>query len=238
MKVEIWSDVMCPFCYIGKRHFEQAIDKLPYKNEIEVEWKSFQLNPDYHNTTSEDLYTYLARAKGMSITQAKQLTGNVVEMANNAGLSLDFDKSIPANSLDAHRFIHFAKTKGLQDEAEEALFYAHFIEGKDIAKHEELLAIGEKIGLDKTEVNQVLTTNEFGEAVKYDIYESQQLGVRGVPYFVINRKYALSGAQPVATFEAAIKQSFEEWKTTQPKVALTSLNKSEDAFCDENGCEI
>ena len=238
MKIEIWSDIMCPFCYIGKRHLEQAMATLPFKNEVEIEWKSYQLNPDYHNTTNETSYEYLSRAKGMSVEQAKQMTGQVEEMANNAGLSISFDKSVPANSFDAHRLLHFAKSKGLQDEAEEALFHAQLIAGKDIANKEVLIAIGEEIGLNKSEVEKVLQSDEFAEAVRHDIYESKQIGVAGVPYFVLDRKYALSGAQPVEAFTSAITQSFNEWKDTQPKNDLKSLNKNDDAVCDEDGCEI
>lgn len=238
MKVEIWSDVMCPFCYIGKRHFEKAIEKLPFKNEIEIEWKSFQLNPEYNNTTNEDLYTYLARAKGMSVEQAKQMTTQVEEMAKNVGLNLNFASNIPANSFDAHRFLHFAKSKGLQDQAEEALFNAHFMGAKDIAKHETLISIAEDLGLDKAETLSILQGDDFAEAVRYDVYESQQIGVRGVPYFVFDRKYALSGAQPIPAFEQAVVQSFTEWQATQPKTELKLLNKNDDAICDENGCEI
>ena len=238
MKVEIWSDVMCPFCYIGKRHFEKAIANLPFKNEIEIEWKSFQLNPAYHNTNNEDLYTYLARAKGMSVAHAKQMTGQVEEMAKNVGLDLNFATNIPANSFDAHRFLHFAKSKGLQGEAEEALFNAHFMGAKDIAEHETLIGIAEGLGMDATATLTVLKGDDFAEAVRYDVYESQQLGVRGVPYFVFDRKYALSGAQPIPAFEQAIVQSFTEWQSTQAKTNLKSLNKTDDAVCDENGCEI
>lgn len=238
MKIEIWSDIMCPFCYIGKKHLEQAMQALPYKDEVEIEWKSYQLNPDYHNTTNETSYGYLARAKGMSVEQAKQMTGQVEEMANNAGLSVSFDKSIPANSFDAHRLLHLAKAKGLQNEAEEALFHAHFTAGKDIAQKEVLVALGEEIGLIKTEVEQVLQGDEYAEAVRHDIYESKQIGVAGVPYFVFDRKYALSGAQPVETFTAAITQSFNEWKETQPKSELKSLNKTDDTACGDDGCEV
>lgn len=238
MKIEIWSDVMCPFCYIGKRHLEKAMEVLPFKNEVEIEWKSYQLNPEYNNTTNEDLYTYLARAKGMSVEQAKQMTTQVEEMANNVGLDLSFAKNIPANSFDAHRFLHFAKSKGLQDEAEEALFSAHFMGAKDIAKHETLISIAEDLGLDKQETINVLQGHDFAEAVRYDIYESQQIGVRGVPYFVFDRKYALSGAQPIPAFEQVIVQSFTEWQATQSKTALKSLNKNDGAVCDESGCEI
>ncbi|RZK43903.1 MAG: DsbA family oxidoreductase [Pedobacter sp.] len=238
MKIEIWSDVMCPFCYIGKRHLEGAMESLPFSNEVEIEWKSYQLNPDYHNENNESLHNYLARAKGMSVEQARQMTGSVLTMAGNVGLDLNFDKSIPANSFNAHRFLHLAKSKGLQNEAEEALFHAHFMEGKDIADSKALVEVGEKIGLDAVLVNETLASDEFAEAVRYDVYESQQMGVRGVPYFVFDRKYALSGAQPIDTFKAAIEQSFTEWKATQPKTQLKSLNKTDDAVCDENGCEI
>jgi predicted DsbA family dithiol-disulfide isomerase len=238
MKVEIWSDVMCPFCYIGKRHLEKALAVLPFKNEIEVEWKSYQLNPEYHNTTNENLYDYLGRAKGISVQQAKQLTTNVVEMAKNAGLELDFDKSIPANSFDAHRLIHFAKSKGLQDEAEEALFHSHFNEGKDIGKVDVLVSIAEGIGLNKNEVEGVLQTDEFTEQVRYDIYESQQFGVRGVPYFILDRKYALSGAQPIEAFEAALEQSYKEWKKAQSASQVSNLDTRDAAACGDDGCAI
>ena len=209
---------MCPFCYIGKRHLEKAMESTPFSNEIEIEWKSYQLNPDYQNTTNEGLYDYLARAKGMTVEQARKLTGNVQEMASKAGITLDFEHSIPANSFDAHRFLHFAKTKGVQNEAEEALFQAHFTEGKNIANKEILSAVGQNLGLVKTEIDNALAADDFAEAVQYDGYEAQQIGIRGVPYFVFDKKYALSGAQPIETFKAAITQSFTEWKEAQAKL--------------------
>ncbi|WP_412466745.1 DsbA family protein [Pedobacter sp. KLB.chiD] len=238
MKVEIWSDVMCPFCYIGKRHFEQAIEKLPFKNEIEIDWKSFQLNPEYHNTNNETVYDYLSRSKGMPVEQAKQMTKQVVDMAANAGLNIDFDTSVPANTFNAHRLIHLAAKHHLQDLAEEKLFEAHFVNGKNIGETDVLADLAVEIGLDKDEAVAVLNSDEFAEAVRYDIYESQNLGIRGVPYFVMDRKYGISGAQPVQAFTDALTQSFTEWKETQPKTTLTSLNKNDDAVCNENGCEI
>ncbi|QXU41350.1 DsbA family protein [Pedobacter sp. D749] len=238
MKVEIWSDVMCPFCYIGKRHFEQAIEKLPFKNEIEIDWKSFQLNPEYHNTNNETVYDYLSRSKGMPAEQAKQMTKQVVDMAANAGLSIDFDNNIPANTFNAHRLIHLAAKHSLQDLAEEKLFEAHFVNSKNIGETDVLVDLAEEIGLNRAEAEEVLKGDQFSEAVRYDIYESQNLGIRGVPYFVMDRKYGVSGAQPVQAFTDALTQSFTEWKETQPKTTLTSLNKNDDAVCDENGCEI
>lgn len=210
MKIEIWSDIMCPFCYIGKRHLEKALAILPFKNEIEIDWKSYQLNPDYHNTNNESLFEYLANNKGMSIDQAKQLTNSVSEMAKNVGLELDFTNSIPANSFNAHRLLQLAKTKNLQDEAEEALFYTHFVAGKDVAQNEVLLATGEKIGLSASDVEKVLQSDDFNHQVRYDVYESQQIGVRGVPFFLLDGKYGLSGAQPVETFVEALTQTYNE----------------------------
>ncbi|GGH12808.1 DsbA family oxidoreductase [Pedobacter zeae] len=239
MKVEIWSDVMCPFCYIGKRHFEQALEKLPFKKEIEIDWKSFQLNPEYQNTSNETVYDYLSRSKGMPVEQAKQMTRQVADMAANAGLTLDFDTSIPANTFNAHRLIHLAAKHDLQDLAEEKLFEAHFLKGRNIGENDVLIDLAVEMGLDKEEVTAVLNGNEFAEAVRYDIYESQNLGIRGVPYFVMDRKYGISGAQPVQAFTDALTQSFNEWKAAQPKTILTSLNNNNnDAVCDENGCEI
>lgn len=238
MKVEIWSDVMCPFCYIGKRHFEQAIEKLPFKNEIEVNWKSYQLNPEYHNTTNETVYEYLSRSKGMPIDQAKQMAKQVVEMAEKAGLTIDFDQNIPANTFNAHRLIHLAATHQLQDLAEEKLFEAYFVNSKNIGDENVLIDLAVEIGLDKNEAKQVLQSDQFAEEVRYDVYESQNLGIQGVPYFVMDRKYGVSGAQPVQAFTDALTQSFMEWKETQPKASITSLNKNNDAICDENGCEI
>lgn len=238
MKVEIWSDVMCPFCYIGKRHFEEAIEKLPFKNEIVVDWKSYQLNPEYHNTNNETVYDYLSRSKGMPIEQAKQMTKQVIAMGENAGLKLDFDTNVPANTFNAHRLIHLAAKHDLQDLAEEKLFEAHFTQSKNIGENAVLIEIATAIGLDKEEAEKVLNSDEFAEAVRYDIYESQNLGIRGVPYFVMDRKYGVSGAQPVQAFTDALTQSFQEWKEAQPKTMLTSLNKNDDAICDENGCEL
>jgi len=238
MKVEIWSDVMCPFCYIGKHHFEQALEKLPFKNEIEIDWKSYQLNPEYHNTSNEKVYDYLSRSKGVSLEHAKQMTQQVADMATNAGLTINFDKNTPANTFNAHRLIHLAAKHNFQNTAEEKLFEAHFVQGKNIGEDAVLLEVAKEIGLDATEAAVMLNSDQYAEAVRYDIYESQNLGIRGVPYFVMDRKYGVSGAQPVQAFTEALTQSFQEWKASQPKTTITSLNKNDDAICDEHGCEI
>lgn len=210
MDVEIWSDVMCPFCYIGKRKFEEALSQFPHNDQINVVWKSFLLNPAMKTDPGKNINEYLAEAKGWSIDQARQMNDRVTAMAQEVGLSYDFDRAIVANSFDAHRLIQLAKTKGLGDAAEERLFRAYFTEGQNTADHATLLALGTDIGLDPTDVQAVLASNAFADDVNRDIYEAQQVGARGVPFFVLNRRYAVSGAQAPETFLGALNTAWAE----------------------------
>jgi predicted DsbA family dithiol-disulfide isomerase len=211
MKVEIWSDVMCPFCYIGKRRFEQALAQFPHKDEVEVYWKSFQLNPAMKTDPTKNINQYLADIKGISLQQAQQMNARVTDMAKEVGLQYDFSKAVVANSFDAHRLIQLAKTKGKGDDMEEQLFKAYFTEGKNTADHTTLLQLATDIGLDATEVKKVLDSNDYAEAVEQDIYEARQIAVRGVPYFVLNDRYAISGAQATETFLGALNTAWAEW---------------------------
>jgi len=209
MKVEIWSDIMCPFCYIGKRKFEKALEQFEHKGEVEITWKSFQLNPGMETDPGKNINQYLAEIKGWSLEQAKEMNARVTHMAEAVGLKYDFDKAVVANSFDAHRLIQLAKTKGKGDEAEERLFKAYFTEGSNIADKETLIAIAESIGLDKAEVREMLDSGKFAGNVQEDINESQQIGVRGVPFFVFNRKYAVSGAQESDAFLEVLRKASE-----------------------------
>ena len=210
MKVEIWSDVMCPFCYIGKRRFEEALALFPQADEVQITWKSFQLNPDMVTDPSISIHQYLADIKGWQLDYARQLNQQVTEMAAGVGLHYDFDRAVVANSFDAHRLLQLAKQHGLGDAAEEALFKAYFTEGKNIADRGTLTEQGVAIGLDANEMKQVLSTNAYADAVKHDIDEAQQLGIRGVPFFVFDEKYAVSGAQPVEVFLETLEKASVE----------------------------
>ncbi|MCF2442937.1 DsbA family oxidoreductase [Dyadobacter sp. CY345] len=216
MKVEIWSDVMCPWCYIGKRKFEKALEQFPQKDRIEVEWKSFQLNPDMETDPSKNIIEYLVEAKGITTDHATQMLDNVTNVAAEVGLEYHMDKAVLANSFDSHRFIQFAKKNKKGDEAEEQLFHAYFTEGKNTADHDTLVDLGVKIGLDAGAVKSVLESNQFAEEVRKDVYEAQQVGARGVPFFVLDRKYAVSGAQQSETFLGALQKSFQEWEKENP----------------------
>lgn len=229
MKVEIWSDVMCPFCYIGKRKFESALAQFGHADSVEIVWKSFQLNPGMKTDPSKNTIEYLAEVKGWTLDQAKQTTSYVINMANEVGLHYDFDKAVVANSFDAHRFIQYAKKNNKGDAAEESLFKAYFTEGKNTADHAVLIQLGTDIGLNADDVKAVLSGNDYAADVDHDISEAQQIGVTGVPFFVFNRKYAVSGAQPPETFLNTLNKAWSE----QPLQTIQSSDNG--ASCDIDG---
>ncbi|NIJ53274.1 DsbA family oxidoreductase [Dyadobacter arcticus] len=235
MKVEIWSDVMCPFCYIGKRKFENALSQFPQKDQIQVEWKSFQLNPQMKTEPGKSINDYLAEVKGWAPDYAQKVNDHVTNLAAEVGLKYNMDEAVVANSFDAHRFVQFAKTKGLGDAAEEQLFKAYFTDGKDTSNHETLVELGSEIGLNASELIAVLQGTRFSEDVRNDIYEAQQVGARGVPFFVMDRKYAVSGAQQPETFLNALEKSFSEWEKANPQPLVTFAEGSScgpDGVCD------
>ena len=220
MKVEIWSDVMCPFCYIGKRRFENALSHFPNKDEIEIEWKSFQLDPNMKTAPGVRIDQYLAKKKGWDLDYARQVNDQVTQMAAIDGLTYNFEKAVIANSFNAHRFSHFAKTHGLGHEAEEQLFKAYFTDGKNIDDVQTLIALGMEIGLDANGTKTVLESNAFADEVKQDIAEAQNIGIQGVPFFVVNNKYAISGAQAVPVFKETLEKAFGEWQKDNLKFKL------------------
>jgi predicted DsbA family dithiol-disulfide isomerase len=228
MTIEIWSDVMCPFCYIGKRKFEKALAQFPQRESVDIVWKSFQLNPNLVTDPTKNTTAHLAEAKGWTLDYAKGMTNHVTELAKKVGLNYDFDKAVVANSFDAHRFSAFAKTKGLQDAAEERLFAAYFTEGRNTADHATLIDLGENIGLNGAEVKAMLDSDAFSDEVKHEIFEAQQLGIRGVPFFLLDKKYGVSGAQESAVFLQALTQTYKEMEKTDPSVL-------EGEMCDIDG---
>jgi len=233
MKVEIWSDVMCPFCYIGKRRFEKALEQFPGKDDIEVTWKSFQLNPAMKTEPGKNINQYLSGIKGWSIAEAKRANEYVTQMAKEVGLDFDFDRAVVANSFDAHRVAHLAKANGKGDAMEEQLFRAYFTEGKNIADHNTLVQLAVSIGIGEDAVQNTLKSDEYADAVESDIYEAHQIGVRGVPYFVLNDRYAVSGAQATETFLGALDKAWGEWEKERP--ALQDLNSDTPDRCTTGG---
>lgn len=232
MKIEIWSDVMCPFCYIGKRNFETALSQFEEKEAIEIEWKSYQLDPTLPKIANESYKDYLVKIKGMSPAQVDGMTENVTKMAKDVGLDYDFSKMVMVNSKKAHQLIQFAKTKNLGDEIEERLFHAFFTEGKNIADIPTLTKLGKDIGLNENELQTAFTDEQYQYNVTQDIQEGQNIGVRGVPFFVFDRKYGVSGAQPPQAFLETLSKSFSEWREKNPKI---KLEMSQGQSCDIDG---
>jgi protein disulfide-isomerase len=232
MKIEIWSDVMCPFCYIGKRNFETALAQFPDKENIEVEWKSFQLDPSAPEVATENQEDYLIKRKGMSREQVQGMLANVTAMAKQTGLEYHLDKSVMVNSQKAHQLIQFAKTKNLGNEIEERLFKAFFTEGKNVADIETLTQLGKEIGLDERELQTAFTDDQYKFQMTQDIQEARNIGVSGVPFFVFDRKYGVSGAQPAEAFLETIVKSFTEWRKNNPGI---QLEMTEGQSCDVNG---
>jgi protein disulfide-isomerase len=233
IKIEVWSDIMCPFCYIGKRNYEMALAKFEHSDQIEIEWKSFQLDPYLPETSSENVYEYLAKRKGLGLEQVMQLHENVTNSARIVGLEYNFDKTQISNSFKAHQLIQFSKSKNLGDEAEEVLFYAYFTEGKNLSDINVLIELGQKIGLDANEIITVINNKSFEKNVLKDIEEARQIGVKGVPFFVFDRKYAVSGAQPVDSFYDTLEQTYKEWLEKNNITTLSINNEGES--CDTNG---
>ncbi len=210
MKVDIWSDIRCPFCYIGKRKFEQALEKFENKDDVEVIWHSFQLDPNLKTQPEVDLIDYFTKAKGISREQAIQMFSRAKEMAVESGLEFNMDSMIVANSYNSHQLLQFAKSKGLGNDVKEALFEAQFTEGKNIDDRQTLLDIAAGLGLDKTETEEVLDSEKFAYQLKQDEMAAKNIGVQGVPFFVFNKKYAVSGAQSPETFLEVLEKSWEE----------------------------
>lgn len=234
MKIEIWSDIMCPFCYIGKKHFEEAVKHLPFKNSINIIWKSFQLDPTLeqgNNTISAT--EYLMTRKGISKQYVEQMLSDISNRGAEVGIEFNQDISKVTNTFLAHRLIHFAQSKGKANEMEERLFKAHFTLGENVGEINTLLNISEEIGLDRNEIEQVLNSNQYSSEVESDIIEAQQLGIRGVPFFVIDRKYGISGAQPVEVFTKTLEKAYEE---VSPKFEMQNTTNANS--CDADGCDI
>jgi predicted DsbA family dithiol-disulfide isomerase len=232
MIVEIWSDVICPFCYIGKRKFETALAQLPQRDRIEVVWKSFQLQPDTRTDPSRNAVQHAAERKGWTLEFTRQAMADVTERARQVGLSFHYEQTVVANTFDAHRLAHYATAAGKGDEMHEQLFKAYFTDGRNIADHAVLVTLASPVGLSEDAVKRVLDSDQFAAEVRRDIDEALRFGINAVPCFVFDRKYAVSGAQDPAILLQALQQSLAERADAShsPSLAATS-----GPACDPQG---
>ena len=228
MKVEIWSDVVCPFCYIGKRKFEKALEGFDAREKVEMVWRSFQLDPDMTYVPGQSVHEYLGRRKGGTTADGKQMNDAMAAMAATEGLEYNFDKAIINNTLKAHELLHVAKANGVQNPMKERLFAAYYTEGKNIGDIDILVQLGTEVGLDAATVRTALESDQYLNEVRQDQYEAQQVGVRGVPFFVFNDKYAVSGAQPTDVFQQVLNKVWDEEKPVL-------INEGSEGFCTTDG---
>lgn len=235
LKVEAWSDVVCPFCYIGKRQYEKALSQFADADDLELEFKSYQLDPGFVQDPDKktDMKTNLMKKYGRTAEQVDQMLEGITASAAQSGLEYRLEDAVSFNTFEAHRVQKLAKEKGLGSAVEEAFFKAYFTEGKDLGNKEVLTTTAEAAGLTAEEVNRALTEEKYAELVREDIAEASKLGVNGVPFFVFDRKYAVSGAQPVEVFLNTMKAVHDEWsKENAPKFKMAD---SSGASCDIDG---
>ena len=234
LKVQIWSDIMCPFCYIGKRRIEEALQNFEHKEAVEIEWKSYQLDASFVASPEDNMADHLAAKYRKDTDWAQNMLDNMTQNAKTAGLDFHFEKAILANSFNAHRLLHLAKKHDLANDLEELLFKAYLTEGKNINDLETLSKLGIEVGLDAEAVAQVLNSDTYGAEVKKDQEEANAIGVQGVPFFVLDNKYAISGAQPASAFLETLEKVWEEGKfETKP----TLLNTTDGDSCGIDGCD-
>ncbi|QST00415.1 DsbA family oxidoreductase [Pontibacillus sp. ALD_SL1] len=237
MRIEVWSDVVCPFCYIGKRRLEAALKEFEQADqvEIDIQFKSFELDPNAPVNSNQTTNEKLAEKYGKTLEEAKQMTANMTEQAAAVGLDFDFDRTIPTNTFDAHRLFQRASEKGNGNKVSEHLFQAYFEAGKHVGDRSILKEIALEAGLSEEDVKAAFTDEKYATAVRSDEQEAGQIGVQGVPFFVFNRKFAISGAQPKEVFLQGLQKAHEEEKQAP---AFESIGGKDTEVCTDEGCDI
>ena len=237
MKIEIWSDVVCPWCYIGKRRIENALAAFEHADEVEVHWRSYQLDPGAPTEPTEKTASMLARKYGQSAAGAQQMQDRVEAVAAEEGLVYRLSETLHLNTVDSHRIIHLAHEQGgndLQGEVKEALLKAYFTDARNLADHAVLREVAVGAGLDAARVEEVLGSREFEQDVWADIEQAQAYGASGVPFFVIDQKYGVSGAQPAEVLTQVLERA---WSETHPTIEVLASSDGAEV-CGPDGCAI
>jgi predicted DsbA family dithiol-disulfide isomerase len=231
LRIDVWSDIACPWCYIGKRHLEAALARFPERDSVEVIWRAFELDPAAPRILSLEL-SYgerLAKKYGTSVGRAEEMIRRMTAVAAADGLDFRFDRIRPGNTFDAHRLLHLAHERGIQDRVKERLLRAYMTEGEAIGDREALTRLAAEAGLDAEEARAVLTSSRYEREVRADEEEARALGISGVPFFVIGGRHGLSGAQPSETIREALDQAWAEMGGERSEVP-------EGAVCGPDGC--
>lgn len=232
LRVDIWSDIACPWCYVGKRRLEAALARFPQRDDVEIVWRAFELDPSAPRGRDPGV-SYaerIAKKYGGGVAQAQGMIQRMVDVAAADGLTFDFERIRPGNTFDAHRLIHLARERGLQDAVKERLLRAYLTEGEAIGDPAVLSRLAREAGLDAEEVSAVLATDDQAREVREDEEEARALGITGVPFFVLGGRYAVSGAQPVEVFLGALQQA---WTAV---AEADTVAPAEGAACGPDGC--
>lgn len=233
MQIEIWSDVVCPWCWIGRAHLAQALAQFEHADAVTVRWRSFQLDPGAPNRREGDYVGRLAGKYGVSRDQGQQMVDRMTEAGAAAGLEFHFERAVPGNTFDAHRLLHLAAERGCQDALKARLFEATFAEGGPVGDHEHLVAQAVAVGLAEPEVRSVLASNAYGEQVYADQAEAGALGATGVPFFVIDRRYAVPGAQPADVLLSVLRKA---WDARSPQLVTVPSGPADG--CEGDSCAV
>lgn len=238
MRVEIWSDVVCPWCYLGKRRLEQALEGFAHADEVELVYRSFELDPAAPQHGHERTLTTLARKYGRPEDDMRDMMQQLIDTAAAEGLEFRLFDNVHTNTIDAHRVLHLALETGgpaLQSRLKESLLAAYFTRAEDVGDHAVLTAAAVGVGLDAGRVGEVLAGEEFREAVEADIAQARAYGVTGVPFFVVDGRYGIAGAQPAEVFGQALEQA---WAERRPAVEMLTGTAADGDACGPDGCAI
>jgi predicted DsbA family dithiol-disulfide isomerase len=233
VNVEIWSDVVCPWCYIGKRRFEQALDRFPHADAVTVTYRSFELDPAAPTRREGTHDEHLARKYGLSVEKARQLNAQMTQTAAAEGLDFHFERMRGGNTFDAHRLLHLAADRGKQHELKERLLQATFTDGVPVADRDALVRLAAEVGLDADEARDVLASDRYADAVRADERQAAAYGITGVPFFVVDGKYGVSGAQPADLLLQVLEKAYAE---SSPLTVIDSAGSADS--CDGDACAV
>lgn len=238
MKIEVWTDIMCPYCYIGKIHYEKALQQFEHADEVELEWKAFQLNPELPDKgNGYPVNQYLTQTAGFSSENVNKMHNAIKVLADNAGVQFNLPNAIAANTRDAHRLIKLAATKGLDSVVLQRLSKAYFEEAKDYSDRDLLISIGKDAGLEESEIRAMLNSDDYLYEIKQDIQEMANLGFDTVPTFLIDRRQAIIGSEPVALFLKVLRKAYADRANRREREGPPEVVKGKSCSID-GVCEI
>ena len=234
MHIEIWSDVVCPWCYIAKRRFERALENFPHRDEVELVWRSFELDPGAPQRRPGSYTEALGRKYGMDPERAAASLRRLSDLAAEEDLDLDFGGIQPGNTFSAHRLLHLAAQRGCQGALKERLLRGYFSEGAAVGDRAVLAGLAGDVGLDAAEVDRVLGGEEYADHVRADEVAAEELGVTGVPFFLFDRRFAVAGAQETSVFLSALERAWEKARSVE-MIRAAALGSDTGGACDGGG---